>query len=633
MIKSLVSHPRLNYYLERYGALGVALLILLGFYIPTLQTIINGSSDLKMIDVGETQAVLNTWGTLHATGYPHYVISGNIIVALLKWFGVNPITATSLVSLVWGMLALIILYSLIYRLTYHALIAAGVVLLYGMTRFVWLHQVIAEIYSFTLFILLLLFWIAFSWRRMPRRIIWLALIGGIGIAHHRTIALAIPALVWAVFPQFFYQLRTQPRRFVLWLAVGFIGFVPYIYLPWRENSNDNAWVYGEPNTWDGFWDQFSGTEAGYLFGLPKSQAALQANFERINHLMVDELSLVGIVVGILGLTITWVIKPTHRRFVVALALLVSVNYIFAVCFYFDILASIILAITFGLVMGWVLFFYHIYEWLYEKALGPIFYLFFGFILIGYGLRLNDANAIFIYNLTHDRTGLETVALVENAPPNSTVMLAWGPRYFAVGVAQDALGDLNDIHRTDHKGDYQAILQNERLVTPWYTFFAQPYPWWQARLGNSVYLQSPAPEIVEITTKPRLIPLWQLKFMRWVVPENPIAPVMLWEQAVRCNKETIVLEVTWLALHKPSHDLSVFVHLVHQVGQPPLLAQGDKPDPVYGWRPLSTWLAGELVMDTYVIPRHPQGHYMQYGFYDKINWWQRYSEQAIEAKCP
>ena len=58
----------------------LALLILLVAYLSTLQTIPNGAEHYFMIDVGETQIVLNTWGTLHTTGYPLYVIVGNVLV-------------------------------------------------------------------------------------------------------------------------------------------------------------------------------------------------------------------------------------------------------------------------------------------------------------------------------------------------------------------------------------------------------------------------------------------------------------------------------------------------------------------------------------------------------------------------
>ena len=59
----------------------IVLAVLVPIYLSTLQTIPNGSENYYMIDVGETQNVLNQWGTLHATGYPLYVMVGNALVA------------------------------------------------------------------------------------------------------------------------------------------------------------------------------------------------------------------------------------------------------------------------------------------------------------------------------------------------------------------------------------------------------------------------------------------------------------------------------------------------------------------------------------------------------------------------
>jgi hypothetical protein len=63
---------------------------------------------------------------------------------------------------------------------------------------VWVHESIAEVYSFGLMILAGLFLIAL-WREPIRgRVYWLALLGGIGAFHHRAIAMMAPALIYAV---------------------------------------------------------------------------------------------------------------------------------------------------------------------------------------------------------------------------------------------------------------------------------------------------------------------------------------------------------------------------------------------------------------------------------------------------
>jgi hypothetical protein len=96
--------------------IGAAVLLLLA-YLPVVQTIPNGAEHYFMIDVGETQIVLNRWGTLHATGYPHYVITGGALVAALRLLGVSTTTAPALVSLLWGGVALGLIYALGRHLT------------------------------------------------------------------------------------------------------------------------------------------------------------------------------------------------------------------------------------------------------------------------------------------------------------------------------------------------------------------------------------------------------------------------------------------------------------------------------------------------------------------------------------
>src|SRR5687768_7045911 len=165
--------------LLRLAPFALAAALLLALYLPTLQTIPNGSDQYLMIDVGEAQIVLNTWGTLHATGYPLYVMSGNLLVMLFRAAGVSPAAASALVSLVWGLVALGLIYALALNLAETAanagkdktlpyrnivgVLAMLVTVLFGLTRTVWVHHVIAEVYTFGLMLLALLHLLAL-WR-------------------------------------------------------------------------------------------------------------------------------------------------------------------------------------------------------------------------------------------------------------------------------------------------------------------------------------------------------------------------------------------------------------------------------------------------------------------------------------
>lgn len=620
-------------FLNRTTALVLVVIIALTLlYRPTFQTIINGSSHLMMIDVGETQAVLNTWGTLHPTGYPLYVMVGNGLVAMLKMIGVSAATAPALVSWFWGVLALILVYLLATHLTSKTsgiVLAAALTFVLGLTRFVWVHNVVAEVYSFT-FLLQISVLLLALWRQPIRhRVLWLALLGGIGVFHHRTIILLAPALLFAAWPDLKPLLR-KPPTLILALMLGLIGFLPYLYLPLRA-STDASWVYGEPNHWSNFWDQFNATEAGHFFGWPTSTDAFVQNWKKINDLMLHELGWPAILLGLVGLTVA-LHKPNFRRPAITLWLALSVNYAFAVTLYTDILASIIIAMSLALAFGWLFLLNVIYDVLSEMGSHPrrrqILKFTLYAVLIYYCTWLYNQNDDFIHGITHDQTGLDTIALAENAPPGSTLMLAWGPRYYAIGFAQEVDHQLTHIRRADHKADFAALIQQGPLVTPEYTFFNQPIAWWESYFGTKVYLRAVAPFLVQIDTAPRLA-------------ESPITlpadfdapiPVIALNAQITCTSNYIVLTVDWAALQTPSRNLAIMVHLLNADGG--VIDQADQSAPIYGWRPMTDWLPNEIVTDVYPLPRRSDGHSVRFGLYEAISadTYQNYNIQILPVPC-
>ena len=614
-------------------ALAAALAILLIAYLPAIQTIPNGSENYFMIDVGETQVVLNKFGTLHATGYPLYVMIGGTLVAFLRAFGVGAATAPAVVSLFWGLLALTLIYALALKLTRHPYLAATVTVLYGLTRTVWIHNDIAEIYTMTLFLLLLMLVIALWSPPIPGRLFWLALIGGIAVAHHRALIMAAPALIVAVYPDLKALLRKRPLMLFALLGLGLIGLLPYAYLYLRATTGA-MWVYGEPGTLQGLIDQFMGKEAARFIGLPSSLDALIANINLVNEVIVTDLTIPGVLIGIVGL-ITGLYATRTRR--AALVLIVSggAAYLFHAFFYSDILSALILAVTLSLAFGWLFLAdallpaiapairsitphgtnltpqppLHSVERGSDALLprrsspsSPYVIVILSVIAAAYAGYLYSENAPFITGLTGDTTGLQTIALAQHTPPGATLMLAWGPRYFAVGFARDVLGLLPGMHLVSHKADYKALLQQGALVTPAYTFYNQPIRWWQDQIGQRIYLHAVAPELVQITTEPELES--DNNQMQNGINETG--------HRIDCTPDTIILRVAWHAEDHPLRDLSVFVHLLDASGS--LIAQDDHSAPVYGWRPLTTWDAEEVVRDVYTLPRRPNAARISYGLY-------------------
>jgi hypothetical protein len=595
------------------GALGLA-------YLSTLQATPNGGDHYYMADVGETQIVLNVWGTLHATGYPLYVIIGNLVVHSLKAIGVHAAAAPALVSMLWTMVAGALLFWLGFHLTGRAVLSAGFTLLFGLTRTVWLHSSIAEVYTMDLAILAVLLLLALWQRDLPHRFLWLCLVGGIGLAHHRLLVTVAPALLFAVWPPVSGGAGRLARLIVLGVVVGMVGFLPYVYLPLRGGADD-VWVYDEPGTWDGFWDQFTGREAGGYVRLPRSVLELASNIREINQVLVDELTIIGLPLGLAGLVLA-VRRPQRRVTAAALLLSASLPYGFHVLLWHTYpMPALTLPTTLSVALGWLLL---ADEALYsrpghrkiEVGLVP------ATILLG--LMLVRSNFSFIRSLTLDTTGLQTIALVRNAPADSTVMMEWGPRYAAASFAHDVLGDLEHISLVDHQADFGRIVSEGVLVTPEYTFYNRPLGWWEEVLGTRVYLRAVAPYLVQVDT--------QFEEAHLTPAGDAAGPIFVRDKELACTEDSTILKVAWVAARKPERDLSVFVHLLDTGGK--IVAQADQLAPVYGWRPTSTWRRGEVVRDVYALPRMQGAETILFGLYQQLGsgQFQNEVEFRISVNC-
>ncbi|MCI0710977.1 MAG: DUF2723 domain-containing protein [Chloroflexi bacterium] len=590
----------------------VVLSILTTVYLPTLQTVVNGSDDIMMIDVGETQIVLNTWGTLHPTGYPLYVILGNILTGIFKTVGISAATAPSLVSMLWGLLALAVLYALTYNLSRQVGVAMALTFVFGMTRFVWLHDVIAEVYSFSLLLLLALVALTLWRSPIPLRIPLLALIGGIAVAHYRGIALAAPAIFVVVYPDIADVVR-KPRRLLLSVGFVMVGFLPYIYLPLRENSGA-TWAYGTPNTWQGFWEQFNAVEFRYLFGLPESMDVLISNWERVNGVLVDEVGNWGIGLGVIGL-IGGAISGHYRKTALFFAVLGIIYYGFAVTFYREILPLLIFGVTLSLIAGIFLLLAYIPLRWRSIAAGIV-----GLIAVA---AFYAPNRDYVTDRTKDQDGLQVIELAEQAPDDSILVLTWGPRYFALGFARDVQGKLSHIQLASDK---EVLSAGDRdIVTPFYTFFAQPIAWWEAKLQRRVYPQAVAPNLVALNIERQFVN------DDLPVPEDDI-DVISQDYTLTCTDNKFVLTVNWAARHPPTQNYSVLVHLLDAKGA--VIAQDDKFAPVFGLRPMNTWLEGELVRDVYSFDRFPNAASIRFGLYEQLanGEFQNYNLVTIPATC-
>ena len=212
----------------------------------------------------EFQVVLPTLGIAHPSGYPLYTLLGKF-VSLIFPVG-DPAGRINLLSALAAAAAMGVFYSVAHRLAGNRLAALVGSVVFAISPAWWSQATIAEVYAphgliLALFLYFLLRWEAATLAAKSHRETaptvqpsnlqpptsnlqppvstpWLsvaALTFGLGLAHHRMIALFLPAAL--VF--FFWTdptLLGQPRRWLRPILLGLAPLLLYLYLPIRGRA-------------------------------------------------------------------------------------------------------------------------------------------------------------------------------------------------------------------------------------------------------------------------------------------------------------------------------------------------------------------------------------------------------------
>ena len=188
-------------------------------------------------DGGDLATAMARFGVPHPTGYPLYLLLGRVFLLLSS----DPSRALNLASAVWGACAAGLTSLIAYKISRQLLadpttgatsnwlslsggISAGLMLAF--TPLVWSQSVIAEVYSFSLALTALLIWASLRWWEKPERnrFLWLSLIAGLAVSHHRTAIFMVLAV------GLFLLLATRSRPDLKkdrksWLATGSLAIV------------------------------------------------------------------------------------------------------------------------------------------------------------------------------------------------------------------------------------------------------------------------------------------------------------------------------------------------------------------------------------------------------------------------
>ncbi|MGC8780994.1 MAG: glycosyltransferase family 117 protein [Anaerolineae bacterium] len=154
-------------------------------------------------DSGEFQFAAWLGGFAHPTGYPLYLLMGRLWTHLVP-FG-DPAWRMNLLSAIWAAVAVGLFYLLARQVLalvvrsgpLACLSALAAAALFAATPTFWSQAVIAEVYTLNTALLVALLWALVRWAATGR-MCWLdaaAVVFGLGLAHHRTAILWLPAIV------------------------------------------------------------------------------------------------------------------------------------------------------------------------------------------------------------------------------------------------------------------------------------------------------------------------------------------------------------------------------------------------------------------------------------------------------
>ena len=261
-------------------------------------------------DTGEAQTVPVLAGTMHPTGFPAYVVLGWLASVVLTPLGA-PAFRMNLLSALLAATAVACMLRLLRRLGVPPAVAVAGALGLALTPITWRISAAADVHALHLLLVVLIVLALLRWEdavraaraatddealaiRADRRLLLAAALFGVSLANHALTLLLAPAVgayVLAVDRTVFRR-----PRLVIAAAGACLGVAALLYLelPLRAGPFPAPLVYGNPDTWSGFWAvvlarQFQGSFAGSL-------AEVVGVVQAFLRLTVDQLGILAFLV-------------------------------------------------------------------------------------------------------------------------------------------------------------------------------------------------------------------------------------------------------------------------------------------------------------------------------------------------
>ncbi len=232
--KPIRAHPRNRLNQDLVVTIGVSVV---GFWVYFMCA----APSVFLGDSAELTTAMYNLGVAHPPGYPLYLLLGKFFTLLLPIgdIGFRANLFSGLIAA--GCMAL--LYKLGRKLDLRPIPAAGGALMAGFSTSFWSQAVVAEVYSLAafFFLLVLLTTIHWSLSQSNRTLILLAMLMGLSLTHHITIAVVYPVVLVFILSQK-PALARNVGLLVKCLIALVIPLCLYFYIPIRARADiPNDW--------------------------------------------------------------------------------------------------------------------------------------------------------------------------------------------------------------------------------------------------------------------------------------------------------------------------------------------------------------------------------------------------------
>ena len=598
-----------------FWVLSAALAALI-LYLSTAQMHINGSNHAYATDVGEIQNALPRWGTIHHSSYPLYSAAGSLFVTVLGWVGIEAAASTSIFSALFGAITIGLIVLLALEVGISGPSAAAGALAVAVSTSIWVDASVAEVHTVTLAFSVATLLFAMRFGRTGTRIdlFLLTLFFTQAVAHQRSVILLAPAVLILIWPHWREIFRNLPAVFLITLLAP----LTYLYLPLRAWMGAD-WIFGDPGSWDGFWTLFFDNRADRVFEMQNSLIEWYGRTKMSLKLLAADLAWPLLLIGLIAL-LGMMFDKKNWRFGAAFTSVWVINFILTVLIWrgqvedAQLAAKLPVLIMAGVGLAFFL------DWLkqYSRWLGAAATLMLVLILIVWAWQARN----FTLSITRDRSVESIITIVDRVKPyedgrRTTISTPWGRDFWGLTYAQNVRNQLQNIKLVDHNANPREIVaRGDHLLAPLETFYIYPMDWWEEFLGQSLYLSTAAPGVVEMSLSPPTL-----------ADDVPLQIDFDLGNGIRIRSvsidqldgEQMQITIYWEALESVSEDYSIAVHLVSQ--DPPLseldvLDQADNKHPVEGFYPTTKWQNGEIVRDDYLIaiPENSQPAAVRVGMY-------------------